>query len=541
MSNKIAYVIMPYDNRYKRFYSMIIKRAAEELGYQCIREDLTGINGHVLNNVVRNLSESDIVIADLTGLNWNVAYELGIRHAMSGKGTIMVCEEDTKNAGLPFDIQHYGIILYSENWLEEEQDDIIVNKIKQQIEASAKSGLTDSPVHEVYEDLPDRILDSVNPESDEQEARIRELEEQNRKLRERVEKAGLDRNAVTGPSDNVRALLQEAVANSIYYSDEAVRQLRKLQNDGKREEFADFLASVLDRGFLDEQDCKSVYRICRNLDVPMLTRVFLEQATQLYPDSEDLSSYLANDLCKSYKTRDKAQLIVNERIGLIRKDGRYEITKKNISSASLAAFFNVYLELKQYTDVIEIARMLLDICTKRDMQCTIRRNIITALIRLQRPEEAMKEARDLLELDSTDDINHHRAFLAYRENNRLAEAYEQLEECLHLDPDDADYPYIIAGYICDYLTARTSVTEAPTSIIRADRERYSVPFILYRVSQQPSDYKRAADFLIRNRFQDVSDRMMAALRANLTGSSFLDQFTEYDFTFVRYCLNLKDA
>ena len=540
MNDKTAYVIMPYDNRYKRFYSMIIKRAAEELGYRCIREDLTGINGHVMNNVVRNLAECDVVIADLTGLNWNVAYELGIRHSMRSKCTIMLCEESTKNAGLPFDIQHYGIILYPENWLEEELDDIVVNKIKQQIEANEQNSNNDSPVHEVFPELPPSILEAIGPENDEQAALIRDLTEQNRKLRERVEKAGLSENAVSGPSDNVRALLQEAVANSIYYSDEAVRQLRTLQNEGKREEFADFLATVLDKGFLDEQDCKIVYRICLKLDVPMLTRVFLEQATQLYPDSDDLSSFLAGDLAKSYKTRDKALMIVNERVGVVRKDGQYEVTPKNLSTSSLASFFKVYLELKLYDEIIEIARLMLKIYPQQEMQGIIRRNIVTAMIHLHRSKEAIEEAKILLEQDDLSDINHHRAYLAYREDGRPVDAYRELEQCLHLDPDDEDYCYIIAGFICDDLVARTSVQEPPVSILRAERERYAVPFILHRIAQSPSDYKRAADFLIRNRFQQACDRMMDALRANLTGAAFLEKFEDYDFTFVKYCLEMDE-
>ena len=537
MKEKSAYIIMPYAKKYNRFYSMIIKRAVEDLGYTCIREDLTGQNGHVLKNVITHLAESDIVIADLAGLNWNVAYELGIRHALCASGSIMLCDEATKDSGLPFDIQHYGIILYPEDWLEQELDDKIVNMIQQQIRAHEDAVAVDSPVHEVYTDLPTRVLDAINPESDEKEARIRELEDENRRLRDRVEKAGLNARAGDAPSENIRALMHEAIANSIYYSDDAVRQLRSLQNDGKKEEFADFLATVLEKGFLDEQDCRIVFNICRKLGVPMLTRVFLEQAVKLYPDSEELNVFLANELSKSYQTRDKALLIANERIGLTRKNGKYELASKRPSNESLAAFFNVYLQLKYYNEILQIAPLLLEAKPPVETQCLIRRNVIISFTELGRYEEAVSAARELLELDSMPDINHYSAYKAYRADGRLVDAYLELEECIRLDPDDEDYLYYIAGFVCDEQMARSSVNDVPHPIARTERERYAAPYVLYRVSMVPEDYKRAADFLIRNGFQKTCNSMVEALKSGLRGDDFLDAFEDFDFTFVRYCLD----
>lgn len=67
--------------------------------------------GNITKSIVKDLKESDIVIAVLTDHNPNVFYELGIRHTQSNK-TIMLCEESQK---IPFDLSNYGVGLYKDN------------------------------------------------------------------------------------------------------------------------------------------------------------------------------------------------------------------------------------------------------------------------------------------------------------------------------------------------------------------------------------------------------------------------------------------
>ena len=55
------------------------------------------------------LFEADIVLADLTFGNPNVYYELGIRQALSKKGTVLVACKGTK---LPFDVRNQYVIPY---------------------------------------------------------------------------------------------------------------------------------------------------------------------------------------------------------------------------------------------------------------------------------------------------------------------------------------------------------------------------------------------------------------------------------------------
>jgi hypothetical protein len=76
----------------------------------CTRADTELWQGNIMNVVLEGLLTSDLVLADLTGRNPNVYYELGVRHALRGR-TIILTQDDLKT--LPFDVIGHNTILYS--------------------------------------------------------------------------------------------------------------------------------------------------------------------------------------------------------------------------------------------------------------------------------------------------------------------------------------------------------------------------------------------------------------------------------------------
>jgi len=63
--------------------------------------------GLVTNQILLSHEQADLLVADLTGNNPNVLYELGIYHAF-GEASIMVREETNRpNNRPPFDVQAY--------------------------------------------------------------------------------------------------------------------------------------------------------------------------------------------------------------------------------------------------------------------------------------------------------------------------------------------------------------------------------------------------------------------------------------------------
>jgi hypothetical protein len=86
---------------------------AEELGYQVKRADEDADPGMIGDRMVTDIIQADLVVADLTDLNPNAFYELGIRHSTE-KPTIHMAKAETK---LPFDnVTHRTIFVDLTDW-----------------------------------------------------------------------------------------------------------------------------------------------------------------------------------------------------------------------------------------------------------------------------------------------------------------------------------------------------------------------------------------------------------------------------------------
>lgn len=91
-------------------YEKIIVPAVEDSGleFECKRSKAT--RGNIIKEIVNDLNESDIVIADLTDHNPNVCYELGIRHGLT-VGTILLAQKrEFLNI---FDLHNYASHVYN--------------------------------------------------------------------------------------------------------------------------------------------------------------------------------------------------------------------------------------------------------------------------------------------------------------------------------------------------------------------------------------------------------------------------------------------
>ena len=94
------------------FYFNIVKPNLENFGVNLMRGDEVAQAGGIVEQVWERIVTSRVVVADLSGGNPNVLYELGIAHAV-GKPTILLSDSPDLNA-LPFDIRHHRIFVYEE-------------------------------------------------------------------------------------------------------------------------------------------------------------------------------------------------------------------------------------------------------------------------------------------------------------------------------------------------------------------------------------------------------------------------------------------
>ena len=104
-----CFVMMPFAAEFDDVWEDAIGPAAATAGFKCVRGDDPIHPGSIMKDVVEGVFGADAIIADLSMLNPNVFYELGIAHTIGDK-TVMICEKtETK---LPFDLADYRTLFY---------------------------------------------------------------------------------------------------------------------------------------------------------------------------------------------------------------------------------------------------------------------------------------------------------------------------------------------------------------------------------------------------------------------------------------------
>lgn len=103
-----CFVIMPFGKGLDGIYRNVVKPTVQEFGFVCRREDEFPSLGLLQQGIVSHIANASFIIADLTGNNPNVYYELGISHTLD-KLVILISQEQC-----PTDIRHWKYIHYSD-------------------------------------------------------------------------------------------------------------------------------------------------------------------------------------------------------------------------------------------------------------------------------------------------------------------------------------------------------------------------------------------------------------------------------------------
>ncbi len=152
---RTAFIIMPYGKRkdadgneidFDLVYKDIIQEPIEKTGFTPLRCDEIMQAGSIHQDMFRHIATDDLAIVDITMLNPNVFYELGVRHALKPAVTILI-----KNRGtaIPFNIQGERVIQYpAENGSTRDARQTIQNFI----EAGLMSNTPDSPIFNLLQD-----------------------------------------------------------------------------------------------------------------------------------------------------------------------------------------------------------------------------------------------------------------------------------------------------------------------------------------------------------------------------------------------------
>jgi O-acetyl-ADP-ribose deacetylase (regulator of RNase III) len=153
MADAECFVIMPFGQKedasgqsidFDTIYQYLIKSTLEHLDIKCTRCDEIDEAGWIHSKMFQYIYQSRVAVVDITALNPNVFYELGVRHTLADRVTVILKRKGTK---VPFNIQDFKVIEYDETHPGS------VEKTKKKIGDFIQNGLklrkTDSPVHEV--------------------------------------------------------------------------------------------------------------------------------------------------------------------------------------------------------------------------------------------------------------------------------------------------------------------------------------------------------------------------------------------------------
>lgn len=105
----LCFVMMPFAPQFQPIYERGIKAPVQARGLTCRRGDDILQPGDVLAQIWTSLVKASVVIADLSGSNGNVLYELGLAHMM-GHQAILLAQDISS---VPFDLRQQRHVIYS--------------------------------------------------------------------------------------------------------------------------------------------------------------------------------------------------------------------------------------------------------------------------------------------------------------------------------------------------------------------------------------------------------------------------------------------
>lgn len=161
---------------FEEVWEFIIQPALES-DFEFKRSDELKKPGIIDKNYIEWLLDADVVVADLTFGNPNVCYELGIRHTLVKKGTVLIAHIE---ADLPFDLRNQYVLRY-------DKDDTskllsFHKDLKHAIDQAIINDM-DSPVHIFIPDLYVGLNENVpQVEIEKLKSEIDDLKSQNQLL-----------------------------------------------------------------------------------------------------------------------------------------------------------------------------------------------------------------------------------------------------------------------------------------------------------------------------------------------------------------------
>jgi nucleoside 2-deoxyribosyltransferase len=132
-----CFVLMPFSPDFKNQWEVAFIPAIQSVNLRPFRGDEEALGTNmIMKDITKSIYDARIIVADLTGRNSNVMYELGLAHAAK-KPVIMLAQDE---ADIPFDLRHIRYLKYNEKDL---------TKLRSELAARIHSTLSQTNPQEV--------------------------------------------------------------------------------------------------------------------------------------------------------------------------------------------------------------------------------------------------------------------------------------------------------------------------------------------------------------------------------------------------------
>lgn len=506
-------------------YKGIIVPAVQEAGYEPIREDILASPGSIPKSIVKKLAESQMVVADLTGINPNVFYELGIRHVLSKSGTVLMI---SKGETIPFDNASHRVIQYTNELAD--LDDIHQQIVTAIVNRENNIENADNIVHDTFPRLPIDIVSFFEQSMqdnkyNELQKNISELTKENKQLRNRLALSGImDDVANVRIQRSVKEIIAEAKFAIQKSGKEALIHLRQFMANNEIDKFVNYLEDVMEAGYLSEDDYIQIQDLCESSGYLPLELAVMERAMDLFPNSNTVIRTLSDVYTRMplQETKFKGVQIIENVLDIKKVNENYVLAtaNRNIDKYNLATLFNAYGRLDLYERTISVCESYeaLDL----PLLPLIIRNKADAYGRLKKIDKAQEAYKSLLELDYYNDTNHafYASFLA--DIGEYVSAYHEREIATILDLNDPNRFKNLAIEILNYNYVRRDEKIIEKLAASDNVFHYIMPIFMHVIEMTNSNYLRTqiVELLMRRNQIAYAEAILSGDVSNIYTGTF---------------------
>jgi len=210
-----CFTIMPFGGWFDKYYEEIYQPAITDAGLEPHRADDVYRPGTVVHDIWQFTKEAKVILADLTGKNPNVLYELGLAHALA-KPAIIVAESLDD---IPFDLRALRVVEYDKKAPEWGQ--ILRLKITKSIQE-----VMESPIKAVLPAFLDVEPATESKKVSRQEKEVLEIRQELDMLRREIRRSRVGRIEAEIDPDTARKMIKELVDRNLT-TDDIVRRIRR--------------------------------------------------------------------------------------------------------------------------------------------------------------------------------------------------------------------------------------------------------------------------------------------------------------------------